>query len=150
MLPQPTTPSSTTSLSSLPPPLLHAKNLHHTDKDIQKVQLQTDTLIDDILADHPPLGHAGMHQDLLNIVEGETAKDGEAAIEPDLLAPHQGAGGGGWQHQGREAGDGHDGDTRQQRAAQVQVFFLLGRRAHKRDGAHHPERVEPRTREDGG
>jgi hypothetical protein len=131
----------------LPP--LHAKNLHHANKNIQKVQLQTNTLIDNILPDHPPLSHASMLQDLLHVVQGEASKDSETTIQPNLLTPHQRAGGGGREHKRCKAGDGHDGDTGQKGTTEVEVFFLFGGGADESDGTHHAERVDTGAGEDG-
>lgn len=134
---------------SLPPPLLHGQDLHHPHKDVDKVQLQRDALVDRVLGQQPPLGEARMVQHLLHVVQREAAEDGQAAVQPDVLGPHEGAGGGGGDDHGRETRERDDGHAREQRAAEVEVLLLLGGGADEGDGAHHAGCVEASAGEDG-
>lgn len=67
----------------------HAQDLNHADKDVQEVQLETDTLVDNVASHDPPLSQPSMVQDLLDIVQGEATEHGQATIQPDALRPHQ-------------------------------------------------------------
>lgn len=91
-----------------------------------------------------------MVQDLLNVVEGEATKDDETTVEPDVLGPHEGAGGGGGKDHGGETGESDDGDTSEEGTADVKVLLLLGGGADKGDAAHETDRVETSAGEDGG
>lgn len=91
-----------------------------------------------------------MIQDLLHIIQREAAKDGQAAVEPDALAPHQGPRRGDGHNQRCEAADCDDGHAGQEGTAQVEVFFLLGGCADEGDAAHHGDGVETGAGEEGG
>lgn len=135
----------------LPPVLLaHAQDLHHTDEDVQEVELEADALVDRVLLDQAPLRHARVVQDLLDVVEGEATEDGQTAVQPDALRPHQRAGCGGGEDEGRETGESDDGDTREQRTTEVHVLLLLSGGADEGDRAHHPDGVETSAGEDRG
>lgn len=129
---------------------MHAEDLDHADEDVEEVQLEADALIDDITADKTPLGEAGVVQDLLDVVEGEATEDSETTVQPDLLGPHQGAGGSGGENQRGETGESNDGHTSEERATQVQVLLLLSGGTDESDGAHHADSVETGTSEQGG
>ena len=138
-------PRNTTSLPLIP----HPQNLHHSNKNVQKVQLQTDTLIHHILLDHPRVRQARMMQDLLRIVQREPPKHSQPTIQPQILRkrerPHRRNG----QNERGEARDGNDGDAGEQGATEVEVFFLLGCRADEGDGAHHGDGVEAGAGQEG-
>ena len=140
---------SASSIFSLPP-LLHAQDLNHPDEDVQEVQLKADTLVNHVLVDSPSLSQSGMLQDLLCIVECEASEDGQAAIQPDTLAPHQSARCGSGEDERGEAADSDKSDTGEERSAEIEVFFLLSRCADKGKGAHHGNCVESCASEDGG
>ena len=91
-----------------------------------------------------------MIQDLLHIIQREPAENRQAAIQPDSLTPHERSRGSGGQDQGRETGDGDNGDAGEEGPAQVEVFFLLGGCADEGDGAHHGGCVEAGAGEEGG
>lgn len=59
----------------LPPSLLHSQNLNHTHKDVDEVELQGDGLVYGVLLHEATLGHAGVGEDLLHVVESEAAED---------------------------------------------------------------------------
>jgi hypothetical protein len=59
---------------SSPVTVPHAQDLNHPDEDVQKVQLKTDALVDNILSDEAALAHASMVQNLLDIVQGESTE----------------------------------------------------------------------------
>ena len=111
----------------------HAQNLDHTDEDVDEVQLKADGLVDNVLANQASLGHAGMVKDLLDVVEGETTEDGETTVQPDLLGPHQSAGGSGGEDERSETGESDDGHTSEQRSTQVHVLLLLSGGTDKSD-----------------
>lgn len=136
---------------NLPPVVVsHAQNLDHTDEDVDKVQLEANGLVDDILADKAPLGHASVVKDLLDVVESEASEDGKTTIQPDLLRPHQSTGGGGGKDKRRESREGNDGHTGKQRCSKVQVLLLLSRGTNESNRAHHSNSVETSTSEKSG
>ena len=89
-----------------------------------------------------------MVQHFLHVVQCETTKDGQATVQPEVLRPHQRAGGGGRQDERGEARKCDDGDTGEEGPTEVEILLLLGRRANKGDGAHQTDRVEPGTGEE--
>lgn len=70
--------SSLFSICSLLPPLLHGQDLHHADEDVDEVEFERDGLVDGIASEHASFGHSGVGEDLLGIVEGEAAEDGQS------------------------------------------------------------------------
>ena len=134
----------------LPPILAHGENLHHADKDVDKVELKVDGLVNGVLRHEALLRHARVVQHLLHVVQSEAAKHGETAVQPDVLGPHERARGCGRDHHGCEAGESDDGDTSEKRAAEVHVLVCLGCRADKRERSHHSSCVETGAGEDGG
>lgn len=133
----------------LPPVLLHHQDLNHPDKDIQEVQLQRDALVDRVPLDHAPLSKSRVVQNLLHIVERETAKQSQSSVQPDVLGEGQGSDGGRGDDQGREAGGHDDTSASQERSADVEVLLLLGCRTDDGDGAHHGHGVQARAGEKG-
>lgn len=133
----------------LSPALLHSQNLDHADKDVDKVQLETDGFVDGVASHQATLTHAGVLKDLLHVIEGEATEDGKTTVQPDVLAPHESASGCGGQDHGGEAGEGDNGDTGEEGATKVQVFLLLGSGTNKGDAAHQADSVETSAGEDG-
>jgi hypothetical protein len=129
--------------------LVYHKDLHHPDKDIQEVKLEADALIDCVFAHQATFRHSSVHEHLLDIIEGEATKDRQATVQPDVFCECECSDGGGWENEGSEAGHCHDGDASEKRSAKVEVLFLFGGCAHKRNGAHHGECVEPSSSDDG-
>lgn len=99
----------------LPVVALHGQDLHHTDKDVDEVQLQTDALVDYIPANKSSFGHASVVQDLLDVIKGEATEDSKTTVQPDLLGPHQSTCGSGGNNEGSQAGKGNDGHTSEER-----------------------------------
>lgn len=130
----PTSNLSSSPIDSLLPPLLHAQDLDQPDEDVDKVELEADALLDGVPGDHAALGHAGVVQDLLDVVQGEATKDGQTTVQPEVLSPHQGAGSGGGQDQRGESRERNDGNTGEQGATEVEVLFLLGGGTDEGDG----------------
>lgn len=91
-----------------------------------------------------------MMQYLLRIIQREAAEHGQAAVEPDALAPHEGSDRGGGEDEGREAADSDECDAGEEWTAEIEVFFLLGGRADEGEGTHHGGGVEARSGEEGG
>ena len=89
-------------------------------------------------------------QYLLHIIKCESSKDCQPTIEPNPLTPHQRPRRCGGKHQGRETGYRDDGHAGQERAAEVEVFFLLGGRADEGDTTHHGDGVEACAGEERG
>ena len=58
--------------------MLHCQDLHQADEDVDEVELERDGLVDHITLHEAALGHAGVVEDLLDVVKGEAAEDGEA------------------------------------------------------------------------
>lgn len=138
-------------LASLPPVIpLHAKDLDHANEDVDKVQLKADALVDNISLHQASLGHPGVRQDLLDVVQSEATEDSETTVQPDLLRPHQRAGSSSGKNKGRKSGESNDGHTSEQRATEVQVLLLLGSRSNKSNRAHHSNSVKTGTRENSG
>lgn len=132
-------------LRLLSPVVLHHQDLHHADKDIEEVKLQADALRDRILLYETPLGKAGVVQDLLNVVEREAAKDCETTVEPEVLGEGKRPNGSHGDDERSQPRDGNNGSTGQEGSTNVEVLFLLGGGADKRDGAHHGDGVEAST-----
>lgn len=140
---------STSTSSLLPAVLLHHQNLHHTDKDVDKVKLKRNALVDSILANDAALGKTGVVQNLLDVVEGEAAKDSETAVQRDALGQGEGADGGDGQQHRREAGGDDDAEASEEGPADVEVLVLLGGGTDDGEGAHHGDGVETGTGEKG-
>lgn len=132
------------------PPLLHGQDLDHPDEDVDEVQLEVDGLVDGILGHEAALGHACVMQDLLDIVQSEAAEDGKTAVQPDVLSPHQSAGCGCRNDHGGEAGESNNGNTGEERAAEVHVLVGFRSGADECERAHQASSVETGTCEDGG
>lgn len=127
----------------LPPVVLaHAQDLDHTDEDVDEVQLKADTLVDDILANQASLSHASVVEDLLDIIEGETTEDSETTVQPDLLGPHQSAGGSSGEDKRSETGESDNGHTSEQRSTKVHVLLLLSSGTDESNGTHHSSGVK--------
>jgi hypothetical protein len=134
----------------LPPVSLHHQNLHHPHKDIQEVQLQTDTLIDCILSNQTPLSHSSMSQDLLHIIECEATEDGQTTPQPDVLSESQSTSSSGGKDQGSETRYGDESASSKKWSTEVEVFFLLSSGANEGNRSHHGEGVETGTADDSG
>lgn len=133
----------------LPPVVVaHAQDLDHTDEDIDEVQLKADTLVDDILADQASLSHAGVVENLLDVIEGETTEDSETTVQPDLLRPQQSAGGSSGEDERSETGESDNGHTSEQRSTQVHVLLLLSSGTDESDRTHHSSGVKTSTSKD--
>jgi hypothetical protein len=140
----------TTVASLLPPVLAHGKNLHHAHEDVDEVELEVDGLVDGVLGHEALLRHARVVQHLLHIIQGEAAEDGETAVQPDVLSPHERACGCGGDHHRCKARKSDNGDTSEKRAAKVHVLVRLGCRADERKRPHKSSCVETGAGEDGG
>lgn len=122
--------------------MLHHQDLDHSDEDVQEVQLEGNGLVDGVTAHDTSLGETGVVQNLLDVVESEATKDGEATVQPDALGKGNGSDGGSGEDERSEAGDGDDGSTGEERASDVEVLLLLGSGADERQAAHHGNGVE--------
>jgi hypothetical protein len=142
--------ANTTVASLLPPVLAHGENLHHADEDVDEVELEVDGLVDGVLGHEALLRHARVVQHLLHVVQGEAAKDGKTAVQPDVLSPHERACGCGGDHHRRKARESNNGDTSEKGAAKVHVLVRLGCRADKRKRPHKSSCVETGAGENGG
>ena len=91
-----------------------------------------------------------MMQDLLHIIQRQPSKYRQTTVKPDAFAPHERACGRRGQDEGRETGDGDDGEAGEERSAEVEVFFLFGGGADEGDAAHHGDGVEACAGEEGG
>lgn len=129
---------------------MHAQDLYHADEDIEEVQLQRNTLIHHVLPRQAPLRQPRVMQHLLRVVQREASEHGQAAVEPDALGPHEGAGCRGGEDERGEPADGDEGDAGEKRSAEVEVFFLLGGRADEGERTHHGYGVEAGAGEEGG
>jgi hypothetical protein len=130
------------SPDGLLPVVAHAEDLHHANEDVDEVQLEADTLVDNITLHVAALGETGMVQDLLDIVEGEATEDGQTTVQPDTLRPHQGAGCGDGKNHGGKTGESDEGDTSEKGTSKVQIFLLLGGGANEGNRAHETDGVE--------
>lgn len=139
-----------TSTPLLPAVLLHHEDLDHANKDVQKVELQRDGLVDGVLLDDASLGETSMVENLLDIVEGEATEDGKTTIEPEALSEGESADGSGGKDERGETRDGDDGSTSEERSTDVEVLLLLGGGTDERDGTHHGESVETGASEESG
>lgn len=128
----------------------HAQNLDHADEDVDEVELEADTLVDNVTLHVATLGKTGVVQDLLHIVESEATEDSQTTVQPDALRPHQGAGSSGREDHGSKTRKSDDGNTSKERTTEVQVFLLLGSSTDEGDGAHHTDSVETSASEDSG
>ena len=90
-----------------------------------------------------------MMQNLLRIVKREPPKHRQPTIQPDPLTPHERPSRRDGQNERSKARDSDDGNTGEQGAAEVEVFFLLGGGADEGDGAHHGNCVETGAGKDG-
>lgn len=136
---------------SLPPVVVpHSKDLNHTDENVDKIQLEANALVDNIALHHTPLCHAGVGQDLLDVVQGETTEDSETTVQPDFVRPGKGASGSGGEGEWSKTGKSDDSDTSEQRSTEVQVLLLLSGGADKCERTHHSDGVETSTSEKGG
>jgi len=129
-------------LLTSPISLLHSKNLDHTDKNVDKVKLERDALIDRIRLHEAALAHPCVMQHLLHIVKSEATKDDKTSVEPDVLTPHQSSCRSSWDNERRESGKSDDCDTSEQRSTNVKVLLLLGSSSNKGKRAHHTDGVE--------
>lgn len=136
-------------MALLSPTLLHGQDLDHANKDVDKIELQPDSLVDGIPPHQAALAHPGVLKHLLNVVKGEASEDGKTTVQPDVLGPHEGATSSGRQNHGGEAGDGYESYTGEEGTAEVEVLLLLGRGANKGDAAHHTDCVQTCAGEDG-
>lgn len=112
-------------LDLLPPVLLHHKDLDHADKNVEEVELQGDAFVDRVTAHHTSLGEAGVVENLLDIVQGETAEYGQTTVEPQVLGEGERAHSGDGDHERGKSRCGHDSSTSQEGTTNVQVLFLL-------------------------
>lgn len=124
------------------PVLVQHQNLHHADENVQKVQLQRDTLVDGIPLDNTSLSQTGVVKHLLYIIQGEAAKDGKTTVQPDVLSESQCPDSGSRDDKRGQTRGGDDGSTGQKRSANVEIFLLLSRSADNRQGTHHGNSVE--------
>ena len=142
--------SHSLSGEGLLPPLLHSQDLDHPDEDVDEIQLEVDGLVDGVLGHEALLGHSRVMQDLLDIVQSEATEDGEASVQPDVLSPHQSASRGCGNDHGGEAGESDNGNTSEERAAEVHVLVCLRGGADECERAHQTSSVETGACEDGG
>ena len=63
----------------------HPQNLDHPNKNVQKVQLQTNTLVNHILLHHSRIRQPRMMKNLLRIIEREPPKHSQPTIKPNVL-----------------------------------------------------------------
>ena len=89
-----------------------------------------------------------MVQDLLHVVKSEASKDSETTIQPDILRPHQGTGGGGGKDKGSKSGESNDSHTGKERSTQIQILLLFSGGANESDRTHHANSVETCAGED--
>lgn len=129
--------------------LLHHQDLDHPDEDVEEVELQRDTLVDGITAHNTGLGQARVVKHLLDIVQGEAAKDGETTVQPEVLSEGQSSDGSGGDEEGSKTRSSDDGSTGQERTTDVQVLLLLSSGADNSQTTHHGKGVETGTGEEG-
>lgn len=129
--------------------LLHHQDLDHSDEDVEEVQLERDALVNGVLLDDAALGQTGVVEDLLDVVQSETTKDGETTVQPDVLGKGQGTDSSSGNDERSETRDGNNGGTGQQRSTNVEVLLLLGSGTDKGDGAHHGDSVKTGTSNQG-
>ena len=135
---------------SLLPVLAHGEDLDHADKDVDKVKLKADALVDNVPPGEAVLRQACVVQDLLDIVEGEATKNGKTTIQPKVLGPHQSAGSGGREDQGSKARESDNSHTCKEGTAEVQVLLLLGSGADEGNRSHHSDGVKTGAGEKSG
>ena len=79
---------------SLATALLHAKNLNHPDKDVDKVQLEADRLGKRITLSVTSSNHLCVLQDALSVIKHKGTKDSQTTVERERLGDGKGAEGG--------------------------------------------------------
>jgi hypothetical protein len=109
-----------------------------------------DRLIDGVLGHEATLSQTGVVEDLLNIVQGEATEDSETTVQPDVLSPHQCAGGSGGDDHRSKTRQSDDGNTSEQRTTEVHVLVGLGGSTDECERAHQTSSVETGACEDGG
>jgi hypothetical protein len=129
---------------------LHTENLYHTNKDVDEVKFEANTLVDWVSADYTALSKTSAVQDFLDVIESEAAKDSKTSIEPDTLRPHQRTSGSGWENERSKTGNSDNGNTCKKGTAEVEVLLLLGSGTDKSDRTHHTNGVEAGTGEQSG
>lgn len=129
--------------------LLHAENLDHPDKDVDKVKLEADRLGEWVTLGVTGSHHLSVLQDALGVVEDESAKDGQTTVEREGLGGSQGAEGGARQDHGCERRKSDDGDTGEQRTAHPKELVLLSSGTDVAERADETSGVESSAREDG-
>ena len=134
----------------LPPVLLHGQDLHHSDEDVDEVQLEVNGLVDRVLGHEATLSHAGVVEDLLHVVQCEATEDGETTVQPNVLSPHQCARSGSGDDHGGKTGKCDDSDTSEEGATEVHVLVCLGSSTDEGERAHQTSSVESGACEDGG
>ena len=134
---------------SLAPVLLHAEDLDHPDKDVDKVKLEADRLGKGVAADHAGTSHLGVLQDALRVVEHEGTKDGKTTVERDGLGSGKGTEGSTRKEHGCERGECHNRDTGKQRATHPEELVVLSSGTHVAETADQTSRVKGSARKDG-
>jgi hypothetical protein len=126
----------------------HAEDLNHTDEDVDEVELEADTLVDNIALHVSTLSKAGVVQDLLHIIESEATEDSQSTVQPEALRPHQSAGSSGGKDHGSKTRESDDSDTSEEGTTKIQVLLLLSGSTNEGNGAHHADSVETSASED--
>lgn len=91
-----------------------------------------------------------MVQDLLNVIERETAEDSQTTPQPNVLSEGERTHSRGGNDERSETGSQNNAGASEQGSTNVKVFLLLGSCANKRNGAHHGNGVETGTSDEGG
>lgn len=125
-----------------PPTLLHSENLHHADEDVDEIELQRDALVDRVLLHQATLSKPGVVENFLHVVESEATEDSQTSVEPDVLRPHECAGGSDRKDERCKTRKRDNSDTREKGTTQIQVLLLLGGCANESDGSHHAHGVQ--------
>jgi hypothetical protein len=100
-----------------------SKNLDHTDKDVDKVQLKLNALIDSILLNQSSLSKSCTVLNLLNIVKGESTKHSKSSVKVDSLSACDGGGTEGENHR-CEGSKTDDCESSEKRTSEPDVFVL--------------------------
>lgn len=126
----------------------HTEDLDHADENVDEIKLEADTLVDNVALHVTTLSKASVVQNLLDIIESEATEDSKTTVQPDALRPHQSAGSSGGKDHGSKTGEGNDGDTSEEGAAEVQVLLLLSGSTNEGNRAHHADSIETSASED--
>lgn len=91
-----------------------------------------------------------MSQNLLHIIQREASENSQSTPQPDILRNGERSDSGDGKDHGSESGDCDECYACEERAAEVEVFFLLSGRADEGDRTHHGDGVETGAGDDGG